>query len=260
MKPRIGLSMNYRTLKDQGEQVYLDSGYFDAVARAGGIPMPIVPLEDVVMLEAILRIVDGVVLTGGLDLDAGLYGERLHPATTLLHPRRQRFELLLYQQATKHKLPLLGICLGAQVVNVAHGGALHQHLPEDEHYMDHGTGRSGTTRHLVKLAAVSRLREWLKVDELTVPSAHHQGIVRLGEGLQAAAVTADGIVEAVERPDYPFLLAVQWHPERHLDEPYNRVILERFVQAARERRKSRAEAAPRPAAGGGKTGLRVRIP
>jgi len=233
MKPRIGIGMNVRSTEEGFDRAYLDSPYFDVPADLGVVPIPIVPTENVVLLDAILGQLDGVVLTGGLDLDSSLWGEPLHEQSELVQPRRQRFDFLLYELAQKHKLPLLAICLGIQVVNVAHGGGLCQHIPDLEGAIDHGGGESGWTYHEVEPIRDSQLRKWFRSEKITVPSSHHQGVDRLGEGLQVAAVAEDGIIEAIERLDYPnFFLAVQWHPERDIEKPNCRVLFDKFFEAA----------------------------
>lgn len=232
---RIGISMNYaagdpaRTLP---ERAYLDRHYFDVLAGLDAVPIPILPVEDDDCLDGILEMLDGVVFTGGLDLDAKLWHEPLHPEARLVHPRRQSFELDLYDAVRQRRLPILGICLGVQLINVAHGGSLYQHLPEEPGKVDHG--REGhNTEHAIRLDDNSLLYKWLGAETVTVPSCHHQGIYRVGENLLAAGRTEDGVTEALEDPDYPFLLAVQWHPERAPDRKVNRLILENFIEAAR---------------------------
>ncbi|MBN1844228.1 MAG: gamma-glutamyl-gamma-aminobutyrate hydrolase family protein [Sedimentisphaerales bacterium] len=231
MKLRIGLGMNFAGGQEGPERAYLDRHYFDTLSELGTCPLPLIPTEDVVLLEALLRQLDGLVMTGGLDLDPALWQEDRHERTRLLHPRRQRFDLLLYQQACKHRLPILGICLGIQVINVAHGGSLHQYLPDVSDQVDHG-GDGRTTRHALKLDPASRLGRWFSGDQVTVGSSHQQAVARVGRGLRAAAWAADDVVEAVERDDYPFLLGVQWHPERDGGDPVNRVVWEHFLGAA----------------------------
>jgi putative glutamine amidotransferase len=233
MKPRIGISMKYRTNEDDTEWAYLDHRYFDVIADLGVIPIPIVPVENIVTLNAILSQVNGVIFTGGGDLNPALYDEQAHKKTNIIHPRRQRFELLLYEQTIKQRLPVLGISLGIQLINVAQGGSLHQHLPDLDSEVDHGTSDKYIPNHLLTLHKKSKLYNWLKVEQISVPSCHHQGINRLGKGLLPAAVAEDGLVEVIELSDYPFLLAVQWHPERDIEMPGNRLIFNKFIDAVR---------------------------
>ncbi len=236
MKPRIGVSMNYHLSEDGVERAYLDTPYFSYVEELGGLPFPICPTDNVVQLDAILSHVDGVLFTGGHDLDPALWNEDLHRETQLIHSRRQRFDLLLYQYVQKHKLPVLAMCLGMQTINVAHGGSLHQHLPDEDYdfdeEVDHG-GEDGMTEHPVRVYPNSKLYKMVYSEQFQVNSAHHQGINVLGDGLQIAAVAPDGIIEAFEKPGYPFLLAVQWHPERDLSNPVNHVIFDHFLKAAK---------------------------
>jgi len=230
MKPRIGISMNYRINENDSEWAYLDSHYFDTMAGLGAVPVPVVPVDNVMFLDALLRQVNGVLFTGGTDLDPALYNESAHEETVGMPNRRQHFELMLYQQAFKRRLPILGICLGIQMINVAQGGSLHQHLPDLDSDVDHGDFEN-LTSHPITLHKQSKLYQWLKIEQITVPSCHHQGINRLGKDLRPAAVAEDGVVEVIERPDYPFLMAVQWHPERDMDIPVNRLIFNKFLEA-----------------------------
>jgi putative glutamine amidotransferase len=228
MKPKIGISMNY-CLTDEGtERAYLDTGYFEYVAQAGAMPFPIPPIENIVLLDALLNQFDGILFTGGRDLDPGLWHESQHEETQLLHPRRQRFEFMLYEQVKKRRLPILAICLGIQMINIAHGGSLHQHLPDLEQAIDHGGVE--IAKHPVLLNPESQMYQWFKQEQIVVNSFHHQAVNRLGDNLLAAAVAPDGIIEAVEEPGYSFLLALQWHPERDPDNSVNSTIMERFLQ------------------------------
>ncbi len=230
---RIGISSNYAAANRSSslpERGYLDHHYFDVLADYQAVPVPLVPLEPDGQLTALLDIVDGVIFTGGYDLDSSLWDEPLHEKAVLVHPRRQKFEFRLYQAVRKRRLPVLGICLGLQLINVAHGGSLYQHLPETPGQLDHGCdGR--LTEHQIRLHEAGRLRQLAAETATTVPSCHHQGIHRVGDGLLASAWTQDGVTEAVEDPDYPYLLAVQWHPERDTGHPLNQRIIASFIDA-----------------------------
>ncbi|MBN1764690.1 MAG: gamma-glutamyl-gamma-aminobutyrate hydrolase family protein [Sedimentisphaerales bacterium] len=230
MKPCVGVSMNYSQESSGVDRAYLDSTYLDFLFDSGAIAVPVALTEDAECLNGQLDRLDGVLFTGGLDLTPVLWQEQKHPQARLVHPRRQIFEFKLYEAAQKRRLPIMGICLGIQMINVAHGGSLYQHLPESPGLVDHG-GEGRTTEHKVRLDKYSRLYEVFMKEEMVVGSCHHQGVNSLGESLLAAAVADDGVVEAIERPDYPFLLAVQWHPERDMDNPINRGIVECFLRA-----------------------------
>jgi len=233
MVTRIGVSMNYRADDDGFECAYLDHFYFEFLAAAGAVPIPIVPVEDARLLNLILESLDGVLFSGGGDLHPSLWNEQAHGKITLVHPRRQRLEFMLYEKAREKKLPILGICLGMQLINIAHRGSLYQHLPDIDRTIEHG-GDGEESEHEIILNKKSMLKNWLGRDRVTVNSFHHQGINRLGQGLIAAAAAEDGVIEAVEDPQYPFLIAVQWHPERDLDREINNVLVGKFLEAARD--------------------------
>ncbi|MBI9017262.1 MAG: gamma-glutamyl-gamma-aminobutyrate hydrolase family protein [Phycisphaerae bacterium] len=231
MTVKIGVSMNYR-LSDEGVQrAYLDSGYFDFLTEMGAVVVPILPVDDAEAVGAVLDMVDGVLFTGGLDLDSQLWGEPLSEHAELLHPRRMKFEFKLYQMAKDRRLPIMGICLGLQMICVAEGGKLYQHLPEDVSGVDHGQGPR-VVNHYVKLTPDSRLAAAVAVDVINVMSAHHQGVAGIGGDLEVVGQTDDGVIEAVEMKDYPFLLAVQWHPEKKMNEEFDRKIVQAFLDAA----------------------------
>ena len=233
MKPRIGISMNYRTTSEGIDRAYLDAKYFDVLAELGAVPVPIIPTDNTILLGALLRDLHGVLFSGGIDLDPALYNQPQHEETQLVHPRRQRFEFMLYEHTRKRQLPIFGICLGIQMINVAHGGTLHQSVADLEQALPHEPDENdGPCTHRIRIRRKSKLHQWLRTDELVVPSHHRQAVAQLGKGLQAVAIAEDGLVEALELTNYPFGLAVQWHPESAVDEPVNRIILKRFLAAA----------------------------
>jgi putative glutamine amidotransferase len=191
--------------------VLLPANYAEQVAAAGGIPVLLPPLPGI---AAAVRRLDGVLLTGGGDIDPGRYGAQPHPATSRVSQARDTAELEMLDAAVAAGKPVLGVCRGMQLVNVARGGTLCQHLRGDAgHTPSPGTFGS----HPVRIEAGSRLAGILGANGagVDVPTAHHQAIDRLGDGLVATAWAEDGVVEAVERAGTggPFLVAVQWHPE-----------------------------------------------
>lgn len=204
--------------RPQGEppklEVALATLYPEAIERAGGIPV-IVPLLRPEAIAALLDRVDGVCLPGGPDLQPSAYGEEPHPQLGPTEPRVDAVELALARAADRRKLPILGICRGMQLLNVARGGTLHQHLPDvvgdqlEHRQPDHGS----VTTHHVEAAAHSRLRATLGGPKLNVNSFHHQAVRTLGDDLVATAWAEDGTIEAIEEPGERLVLGVQWHAE-----------------------------------------------
>jgi putative glutamine amidotransferase len=207
--------------------------YLDALRRAGARPLVIAaPEED--PPEDILAPFDGLVLIGGGDVDPARYEQPAHSEVYGIERDRDALEIDLLLEADERGVPVLGICRGLQVVNVAFGGTLHQHLPEVPGMERHGVPR-GTPRlmHEVKVAESSRLHEASGQVALDAASSHHQGIDRLGEGLSVAAWSGDGLVEAVERSD-GWVVAVQWHPEETAStDPAQQALFDAFAEQAR---------------------------
>jgi putative glutamine amidotransferase len=194
------------------EAVLLPRPYVDAVARAGATPVVLPPLPDVV--GAALPRLDGLILSGGPDVEPVRYGERAGEHTQPPNADRDESELRLLADAVRSGLPVLGICRGMQLLNVLRGGTLYQHLPDVVGSSVHAPERGVYARHPVTVEPGTKLADVLgrtEIDE--VPTYHHQGIDRLGEGLVPVARAADGTVEALEDPELPFCLGVQWHPE-----------------------------------------------
>jgi putative glutamine amidotransferase len=195
-------------------EVALATLYPEAIERAGGIPI-IVPLLRPEAIGALLDRVDGICLPGGPDVQPSAYGEEPHPQLGPTEPRVDAVELALVRAADRRNLPILGICRGMQLLNVARGGTLHQHLPDvvgdqlEHRQPEHGS----VTTHHVETAPHSRLRAILGGPKLKVNSFHHQAIRTLGDDLSATAWAEDGTIEAVEDPGERLVLGVQWHAE-----------------------------------------------
>lgn len=208
--------------------------YVDAVERAGGRALLIPPSEDGV--EETLSVLDGVVFSGGADVDPGMYGADAHPETDVPQARRDAGELALLQAALERDLPTLAICRGFQLLNVARGGDLIQHLPEEVGNDVHKQVPGEFAVHPVEVREGSRLGSIVGATP-EVTSHHHQALGRLGDGLVESAWAADGTLEAVEDPSCRFLVGVQWHPEASEDA----ALFEALVEQAREYRSARTQ-------------------
>lgn len=230
MKPVIGITPCSRI-----------DDYVESVKRAGGEPRVLSNDDDP---AAVLAEVDGVLLTGGLDVDPAQYGETAHPATEAA-PDRDRFEIPLSRGAVAQDVPLLAICRGVQVLNVAGGGTLVQDIPTAiDSRVDHAVDvPKDQIAHSVHVMPHTRLAEALgaSADLATcdVNSRHHQAVGQLAPAFVASAVSPDGIVEAIERPGAAFCLGVQWHPENFWRTGEFHGLFREFVEAARSPRRSR---------------------
>jgi putative glutamine amidotransferase len=209
----------------------LPESYARAVQAAGGLAL-IVPPDELAAgsPDELLDRLDALVLAGGTDVDPGSHGaERAHPEVGTTNPERDRFELALARRALERDLPLLGICRGMQVLNVAAGGTLDQHLPDALGHEDHRPTPGVFAEHRVRLDPASLASRAAGAEELAVKSHHHQGLAEVGDGLEPTAWSVpDEVVEAIERPGSRFALGVLWHPE---ESPEDRVI-PAFVAAA----------------------------
>jgi putative glutamine amidotransferase len=199
------------------EALITPRGYVDAVQRAGGQAILLPPDERAqTEPDAWLDIIDGLILAGGTDIDPSCYGADRHTETTHTTPRRDRFELALARRAIERELPLLGICRGMQLMNVACGGTLLQHLPESHGHHEHRRtpGTFDGADHDVRLAEGSLAHRAAGEALHSTKSHHHQGIDRLGDGLRVSGwATLDELPEAVETAGDGYALGVQWHPE-----------------------------------------------
>ncbi len=210
MRPLIGISSYGRAGTRQTFSVPCE--YVDVIRKVGGVPMIIPPIEEEVP-EA-LDALSALVLSGGGDVDPVHYGGVRHEAVYGVSEERDRFELALARAALARRLPILCVCRGMQLLNVALGGDLVPHIPD--HYGDevlHRQQEHMPCMHAVRVEADSRLAEILGTTALDVRSWHHQSVGKLGTGLRAVAWSPDGVVEAVESNDHGFLIGVQWHPE-----------------------------------------------
>ena len=220
-----------------GQSTWYYQPYVDAVQEAGGVPRLIPPGQDGEALEALASRMDGLLLAGGGDVDPSLYGQAPHPALGRVDRARDDLELALACLALRRGLPILGICRGIQVLNVATGGTLYQDLPSERPgSLHHGCFQpqfpADHIAHEVTLKPESLLARTMGREALPVNSRHHQGVDRLGEGWRAVAHAPDGLVEAMEAPGHPFALGVQWHPENLIGLPEHGLrLFAAFVRA-----------------------------
>jgi putative glutamine amidotransferase len=226
-----------RELVAQGEpprtELALGERYLEAVRSAGGMPVILAPVSSE-SIETLIARLDAVVLSGGPDLHPSAYGVLPHPELGPTEPELDRFELELARAAVARGLPVLGICRGMQVLNVALGGSLHQHLPDLEGQVNHRQDRtSGDPSHRVTLARDSRLTKVIGRRYVEVNSFHHQALHALGRGLAVAGRAPDGVVEAVEVPGRRFTFGVQWHAECLAERPEHLALFRGLVRAAR---------------------------
>ncbi len=220
-RPVIGLT-TYLEQAKQGvwdvRAAFLPHQYFDAVIASGGVAVLLPPQPAPDAATAVLDGLDGLILTGGLDVQPELYGAQRHPLTDPPRPDRDEWEIALFRGAEERRMPVLAICRGLQLVNVARGGTLHQHLPEAIGTERYRIGGGVFATNEVQVESGSRLSGLVGDGTLDVHSYHHQGVDRLGDGLVATAWADDGLVQAIESAGDGYLVGVQWHPEENAED------------------------------------------
>jgi putative glutamine amidotransferase len=218
---------------------YTLSEYSQAILNAGGAPVILPAAQDRKSLEAILGSVQGLILSGGPDIHPRRYGEEPLAGLGEVDEALDRMELLAAGLAIEQDLPLLGICRGIQVLNVALGGTLYQDIaPQMPESICHTPkADKAVNTHTVRLEAGSRLHKLFGKREIWVNGKHHQAVRDIAPGLTVAARARDGVVEAVEHPLKRFVIGVQWHPEgTWRDDPYSQKLFSAFIQAAQGKR------------------------
>ncbi len=235
MTPLIGITTYGR---NDYNAYTLPAEYVDAVRRAGGIPVLIPPGEP--HTADLIKRLDGLILSGGPDVNPDLYDGLPHKMIYGIDPDRDETEMALAKLVADGDHPTLCICRGAQVMNVALGGTLVEHLPDEVgEAITHRDERSIWAQHSVQVAERSKLANVLQTTQSTVYSWHHQAIRHPAKSLTVVARAEDGTLEAAEKRDHPWLIAVQWHPEASaMNDPVQQRLFDALVEAARERRRA----------------------
>ena len=240
-KPIIGITgyVDVPGKKNTVGQFRMNRTYRDAVIRAGGLGIHLIPVE-LHEVDRLLDLVDGVVLCGGPDIHPSAYGEKKHETVKPLCKERQNFDFRIARRVMARKIPLLGICLGSQIMNVVRGGSLYQDIPsmvgkKVDHRPGHISELDGEM-HSVELMKGSKLRKIYGRSKLGVNSYHHQAVKTLGRGLKVAARSKkDGIVEGIEDPSLPFAVGVQFHPEwQKKPKAVHGPLFDAFIKAAKK--------------------------
>jgi putative glutamine amidotransferase len=234
-RPVIGINTDYRSpAKARTPYSVIQSGYFECLLAANALPLFIPPLIKEADLGPILDRVDGVMLTGGDDLDPKKMGLSPHPAVTMVAERREQADRMLCKLVQQRRMPVIGIGLGMQELNVLNGGGLFLHLPEDmPKGIPHRDPHGGPHRHTVVMQPGTRLEEIYGPGEIRVNSYHHQGVRKLAANFRVAALAPDGLIEAFEGKDPSWwVTGVQWHPENEGNISLDMQLIEAFVAAA----------------------------
>ena len=231
-KPLIGVNADYRAArKDSPAFSYLCAGYYDALVKAGAVPVVIPPLEDEADVSRVLDALDGVVLVGGADLDPRIDGFMLHPAMRLLDRRREQFDRTLMRLIAERRMPVFGIGCGMQLLNVSQGGNLFLHIAEDlPRALPHADATDPTHRHALQVEPGTLMERVYGEGEIRVNSMHHMAIDEVAPGFAVTARCPDGVVEAIESTmDDWFALGTQFHPQSDSASALDLRIFEEFV-------------------------------
>lgn len=235
MKPLIGVTPQF---DQEHNRVKIETAYFKSIRDAGGVPI-LLPLHNNVSdLIDLVDKLDGVVFTGGPDVNPMYFNEEAIPECGTIVKERDELELPLLTIAMERKLPVLGICRGIQAMNIALGGDIYQDIKAQTNFdvriAHYQKSKDSTATHKVSITQGTLLSRIVGKSEIWVNSFHHQAVRNVADGLTVAAVASDGLVEAVTKEDYPFFLAVQWHPEElFAQDEYAQKIFNEFIIATR---------------------------
>ena len=218
-----------------GNQFNISTSNTKAIEQAGGIPFILPLTENEAIIEEIAGKIDGLYLTGGNDIDPTYFGEEPHPKLGGIHPLRDFFEISIVKKMIDLKKPILGVCRGSQVMNVALGGTMYQDIYSqiDHQLLQHQQNAPvDHASHFIEILKGSLLHQIVGEEKIKVNSRHHQANRKVGKGLQQSAQASDGVPEAIEHTEHPFALGLQWHPENLLvagDEPSQKIYT-RFIK------------------------------
>lgn len=229
-KPRIGVTLDRNETGEYSAYPWyaLRENYCSSIVEAGGVPLPLPHFPE--FADQYVEMIDGLVITGGdFDIDPSFYKAKEKHDSIKVKACRTEFEFAIIKAAFTKNIPILGICGGQQLINVALGGTLIQHIPaEIKDPIEHSTGAE--LSHPVTLIESTQLLNIAGSSEITVNSSHHQAIKDLGKGLIVNAKAADGVIEGIETPDHKFCIGVQWHPE-YLKTPADKALYQAFIAA-----------------------------
>lgn len=232
-RPVIGITIDRN---DNAERYESPFSYAKAIELAGGLPLLLPYKTDLSLIPQFVDLLDGVLFSGGNDLDPSLYGQQWHPKAEHIDPDRQHWDLALMAEVERRRTPALGVCLGSQIMNVYRGGSLHQFLPDvaRDGEIEHRKRPNEINRHPVQLDPQSQIGRAIGKPEISVNTYHKQSAQQLGRGLRVAATAPDGVIEGFEDPTFPLFAAVQWHPERLIEEPEHLAPFKLLVDKSRD--------------------------
>ena len=230
-KPLIGLNSDYRAAKkDSPAFTFVCAGYYDSIVEAGGVPIILPPTDDEAALSRLLDMVDGMVLVGGADLDPRRDGYMLHPRVRMLDERREKFDRRLMDSISKRRIPVFGIGVGMQLLNVSQGGTLLLHIPEDmPKALPHKDLLDASHRHGLEVVPGSLMERVYGDGEIRVNSVHHMAVDDVAPGFQVTARCPDGVVEAIESMTDWMAMGTQFHPESDSASALDLRIFEEFI-------------------------------
>ena len=239
-RPIIGITTDYNDKQTQYARPY---AYAGSVEKAGGLPILLPYRSELSLVPQLVDVLDGIVFSGGNDLNPQAWGEEYHPKVIPVDPARERFERALMAEVEKRRMPTLGICFGSQLMNVTRGGSMIQFLPEHErpNALEHRKGdetNGAWNRHTVAVDPESIIGRAVGKREVLVNTSHKQAMKQIGRGLCVVATAPDGIVEGIEDATLPLWIGVQWHPERLSDEPEHLALFRLLIEKAGQTRRS----------------------